>query len=138
MSKMKEHDYDVRQLLLDLHQTKVKRDEVEAAYKAASKAYLAALSDNEMDSMTTEWRDLRITGTKVQASTVKVDEEALAEAVGSQKWVTISKRVLDMKLLEDAVVRDRVSPTLLAQHSTEVPRAPYTKVTVKAVTKEDE
>ena len=138
MSKMKEHEYDVRQLLLDLHRAKVKREEVEAAYKAASKAYLAALSDNEMDTMTTEWRDLRITGTKVQSSTLNIDEEALAEAVGPQKWVTISKRVLDKQLLEDAVVKDRVSPTLLAEHSNEIPRAPYTKVTVKTVTKEDE
>ena len=133
MSKMKEYAYDVRQLLLDLHQAKVKREEVEMAYKKASKAFLAALADNNMDTMTTEWRDLRITGTKVESSTLKIDEDGLAEAVGSQKWVTISKRVLDKQLLEDAVVKDRISPTLLADHSTEVPRTPYVRVNVKAV-----
>ena len=132
MSKMKEYAYDVRQLLLDVHRTKVNREEAEAAYKKASKAFLVALADNDMDTMTTEWRDLRITGTKVESSTLKIDEDGLAEAVGSQKWVTISKRVLDKQLLEDAVVKDRVSPTLLADHSTEVPRAPYIRVGVKA------
>ena len=133
MSRMKEYEYDVRQLLLDLHRAKVKREEVEVVYKDAAAAYLAALADNEMDTMTTEWRDLRIIGTKVQSSTLKIDEDGLAEAVGPQKWVTISKRVLDRKLLEDAVVSDRFDPNLLAKHSEEVPRAPYVRVTVKEV-----
>ena len=124
---------EIRAAVLALHNAKVVRDNADDAYKEAAKTYMAALDAEGIESLSTVYKGQRITATKVQSSTLKIDEDGLAEAVGPQKWVTISKRVLDRKLLENAVVADKFDPNLLAQHSEEVPRAPYVRVNVKAV-----
>jgi hypothetical protein len=124
---------EIKQAVLTLHNAKIVRDTADDAYKEAAKAYMAALDAEGLDSLSTVHKGQRITATKVQSSTLKIDEDGLAEAVGSQKWVTISKRVLDRKLLEDAMMRDRIDSTILTRHSDEVPRAPYVRVNVKAV-----
>ena len=90
------------------------------------------LDNQDMKSHTVEHKDLILMGTKVESSTLNFDEVALQEEIGDHKWRTVSKRVLDRKLLEDAIAKDRISPSIVARHSEEIPRKPYIKLTVKA------
>jgi len=127
----KQKNEEIKQAVLTLHNAKVVRDTADDLYKDAAKKYLAALDGEGIDSLSTIHKGQRITATKVQSSTLNIDEGGLSEEIGPSKWVTISKRVLDRKLLEDAVTKDRIDAGLLARHSNEVPRAPYVRVTVK-------
>lgn len=123
----------IKAAVLDLHKAKVVRDTADDLYREAAKEYMAALDKEGIDSLSTIYKGQRITATKVQSSTLNIDENGLSEEIGPSKWTTISKRVLDRKLLEDAVTKDRIDSDLLARHSDEVPRAPYVRVTVKEV-----
>lgn len=67
----------------------------------------------------------------VYSSVVKIDEAGLSKELGSKVWNSITKRVMDTKLLEDKVARGLISIGVVAGHSSEVPRSPYVKITTK-------
>ena len=119
------------QLLLALHTAKQEKDVSEKRYKEAQQEVINYLDGASLDTQRIEHGGMAITGTKVESTTLNIDESALHEEIGDTKWHTISRRVLDRKLLEDAVMRDRIDPTILARHSIEVPRKPYVRLTAK-------
>ena len=127
---------DETKLILALHRARAEKDSAEAHYKECADAVIGMLDSQELKSHTIQHKDLILTGTKVESSTLNFDEPSLQEELGDHKWRTVSKRVLDRKLLEDAIAKDRISPSMVARHSEEVPRRPYVKLTVKA-NKED-
>lgn len=75
--------------------------------------------------------DVDITGTRVQASSVVIDETKLQKKVGASIWNKITRKQLDKKLLESAVQSGAVKETDLADASTVTPNKPFVKVTVK-------
>lgn len=126
-----------KQLLVALNAAKVARDLAEEAFRDAQKAVLEYLDETDQASLTVRMPNgghpVNITGTKVVSTTLKIDENGLREEVGGPKWRTISKRVLDRSLLENAIVRDKFDPTILARYSDEVPRKPYVRLSTKEV-----
>ena len=73
--------------------------------------------------------------TVVNSSTVTVIEDKLRKALGVARFNKMTKRVLDKSLLEDAMAKGAVSPTVVASCSEERPRKPYLRTTIKAAPK---
>jgi hypothetical protein len=96
--------------------------------KALQNKIITFLEDNE--SSTVEWElDGRPSkATVVYSSVLKFDEEGLADALSTHLWNSVSSRKLDQKKLEDKIARGSIDATLVAEHSDEVPRTPYIKI----------
>jgi len=67
--------------------------------------------------------------TVVAGERAKVDEAALAEALGDQKFSALCTRKVDTGLLTAAIASGSVDPALVGQHVQIVPIAAYAKVT---------
>lgn len=71
---------------------------------------------------------IQITGTLVAGSTMAIDEDRLKRALGATKWQSVTSRVLDKAKLEDAIARNLIDATVVAQCSVETPRRPYVTI----------
>jgi hypothetical protein len=69
--------------------------------------------------------------TLVKSTSLRINEVALSNELTPAQWRKITRRVLDQKLLEDAVSRGSIDVNLVAKHSTEEARKPYLKLTPK-------
>lgn len=108
--------------------------ELIATLDAERKELEAWVLDNmaESDQQTVEWESATGTAmraTAVYSSTVKIDEAGLQAALGPHKWAQVTRRTLDERLLEDKVAKGAIDIEVVAEHSTEVPRKPYLKIT---------
>lgn len=67
--------------------------------------------------------------TVVRPTSLKIDDVGLASELTKSQWNRVSRRVLDEKLLEDAVAKGRIDIGLVSKHSTEQTRKPYLRIT---------
>jgi hypothetical protein len=67
--------------------------------------------------------------TIVRPTTLKINEAGLEKALSPAQWKLITKKVVDKKALEDAVVRGKIDPTVVADNSNEVASKPYLRIT---------
>lgn len=72
-----------------------------------------------------------IMATVVESTSMAIDEARLKKAVGAATWKKITTPRLDDKLLEQAIQAGEVDVNVVAQCTTESPRAPYIKLTEK-------
>lgn len=82
----------------------------------------------------------RVTVVVPEGGKVKRDEKALAKLVTAEVWeqITVSTRKVDEALLNEAVLKGLVDPTIVEAVSTTVAAgSPYVKVTFNAVDTED-
>lgn len=94
---------------------------------------LAEMEERELDKVEVE-NDVdgtHITGVRVQATKVDIDETALKKRAGASVWAKITRRQLDKKLLESAIQSGLVREVDLADSSTVSKNKPFVKVTVK-------
>lgn len=70
-----------------------------------------------------------ITATLVEPSRLDLNEDRLRELVGEERWMAVTRRVVDKKLLEDAMATGAITPAEVARCSTEVPSQPHIKIT---------
>ena len=116
-----------------LEHAKRERDKAEVRYREALKNYEGELVKNNLTTHSLEnlKGNKTVIGTRVVPSTLVIDERGLEEAVGPEKWEAVTKRVLDKKLLEHAIVNDEIQAQTLADNSEEVEKTPYVRVTIK-------
>lgn len=82
----------------------------------------------------------RVTVVVPEGGKVKRDEKALAKLVTAEVWeqITVATRKVDETLLNEAVLRGLIDPTVVEAVSTTVAAgSPYVKVTFNAVDTED-
>ena len=89
---------------------------------------LASLEANDTHTIDWEHKGERSKATAVYSSTLNFDEEEIAKALTKSMWEQVSSRRLDQKKLEDKVARGSVDPAVISEHTTEVPRAPYIRI----------
>jgi hypothetical protein len=140
-----EQDNQLCDSLLLLADAKKAKEEAEANYKKIAKEYQALLEEIGEASHSFVYIDsdksrtkYKLLGTKVAPTSLTIDEEGLKKELGEEKWKTVSRRVLDRKLLEHAILNDTVNPQALADHSEEVPKTPYVRVTIKELKDDSE
>lgn len=96
--------------------------------KVLQSKIISFLEENESSTVEWELNGRPSKATVVYSSVLKFDEDGLSEALTARMWNEISTRKLDQKKLEDKVARGSIDPTLVADHSDEVPRSPYIKI----------
>ncbi len=101
---------------------------LEAERKKLQEQLSEAMGDDSVDFCVGEQK---FKATCVRSETVKIDEEALATALGKKVWEQITVRKLDNKLLEAKVALGEIPVELVSDHSTIVPRKPYIKTTAQ-------
>jgi hypothetical protein len=80
--------------------------------------------------VTLEWgEDRKNKATVVYGSSVKIDATGLEGVLTDRQWKSITMRVLDERLLEDKVARGLIDVNVVAEHTTEVPKKPFIKLT---------
>lgn len=67
--------------------------------------------------------------TIVRPSTLKIDEEGLESSLSKAQWKLITKHSVDKKALENAIVRGKIDPSIVSDHSKEVLSKPYLRIT---------
>lgn len=117
--------------LTKLAELKAEIARLDAEKRAIESEVLEAMEEAGITTM--EWEDDRgmHQATTVYSSTIKIDADALEEELPARTWQSITRRVLDEKVLEDKVARGIIDIEVVAAHSTEVPRKPFVKVTTK-------
>ena len=103
--------------LLDERLTKVK------------KTLMEKLESAELETLTVGEEGSEIKVTIVRPTTLKLNEAGLEKDLSSAQWKLITKKVVDKKALEDAVVRGKIDPTVVADNSNEVASKPYLRIT---------
>lgn len=121
-----------RKLAILAH-AKTLRERAEVHYKNAVAAFREALEGEEASKHILAISGQIIKGTEVRPTTLNIDEAGLEATLGEAKWLRVSKRVLDRKLLEHSILADEVDPDVLTKHSMEVAKTPYVRVTIKKV-----
>ncbi len=117
--------------LLELAEWKQKKNEAEAKVKSLTAHLTQALQDREIRKLRTEGPDGILTGTLVTPSVVEVDEARLKRKIGAKVWHKLTREVLDKSKLDDALATGLVDIADVALCSSEVPRSPYIKISVK-------
>ena len=103
--------------LLDERLTKVK------------KTLMEKLESAELETLTVGEEGSEIKVTIVRPTTLKLNEAGLEKELSAAQWKLITKKVVDKKALEDAVVRGKIDPTVVADNSNEVASKPYLRIT---------
>ncbi len=115
--------------LYRLHELKKTIAEMDKERKELEAQIIEHLESVEV--VTLDWGDDRIhKASVVYSSTMKIDEAGLQDALTDRQWSSITKRVIDEKLLEDKVARGQIDVDIVAQHTEEVPRKPYVRLTM--------
>lgn len=117
----------------DLRQIKADAAILERDRKSVQASILEGLGSLSLDSFSYEdGEGIKVKATRVQATSLVIDESQLKKSLGATMWNKITRRVLDSAKLEDAIAEGKVDPVDVAQASSENKNAPYVKVTEKA------
>lgn len=118
--------------VFEIEDLRVQKSRIEATIKEKQQRILEAFEHVEQSSKTFTHSDgRRFTVTRVQGSSVVIDEEKLKNRLGASMWNKITARVLDRKKLEAFIGSGEIPTTVVAACSDEVPKAAYVKVTAK-------
>lgn len=114
----------IDELLARLHHTRAEIKGMEEWAKAAQAEVLEA-TPADVDKLSWAVESSEGTATIVRPTTIKFDEEALADELGPELWSQVTKVSVDQKKLGDLVARGVVDVEVVARHSSEVARTPY-------------
>ena len=133
-------DREIDQQIRHLDRLKRIKDQAEADFNEAQERFVKMMeslgqqsaSTSSADVITSEGKRVlrRWKATVVSSSTTKVNEVTLKKALGATVWKKVTKTVLDMRKLEDAVATGEVDPVVVASHSEIVPRKAYVRLSV--------
>lgn len=96
---------------------------------SAKEELIALLEKHGVDSIETVIDEAPVKVTIVRPTQLKLDEFGIEQAVSDAVWRSITKRVIDKKALEDAVVRGKVEANIVSKNSKEVATKPYLRIT---------
>ncbi len=112
-------------LVKELVALKEERDALDKQIKALQTSIIDTMGD---EPLSVEEGDRVIRVTKVQGHRSVWDESALRSMLGQSGWLKVSSRVLDKKKLESKIAGGEIDPEVVAECVTEVPNAPYLKI----------
>lgn len=122
-----ERDEEVETLILELDDLKTKRDFLEAEISERQVVLLNHLKNFPQGKYT----GLGVKATTVQGTMTKWDEEKLQELLSRSMWNAVSRRQLDVSLLEAQVEAGKLNVSQISDALTVTPKKPYVKLTVK-------
>lgn len=93
------------------------------------KTLMEKLESAELETLTVGEEGSEIKVTIVRPTTLKLNEAGLEKDLSPAQWKLVTKKVVDKKALEDAVVRGKIDPTVVADNSNEVASKPYLRIT---------
>jgi len=108
---------------------KQERDALDKKIKDLQNDLIGVLDKNGEKSATVEVEGRRFKITKVQSSSMVIDEASLKRVLGEKGWMKVSTRILDRRKLESAIATDEIDPVLVAECSEEKLGAPYVRLT---------
>lgn len=103
--------------------------EMEDRLKTVKEKILIYLEDNAHETLTVGEEGNTTKVTIVRPKSLVIDEEALIAELSASQVKLVTKKVLDKKALEDAIVRGKIDESVLTSNSKEVPNKPYLKIT---------
>ena len=121
--------------LMTLREQRAIKREIEDHITQAQEAALDGIDTLGLKSLSFDHdigdSEIRITGTRVEGTTLIFDEARLRKALGQRGWNAVSTRTLDRSKLEAAVADGRVDPRTVAECSEERPKKAYIRLTEK-------
>lgn len=105
--------------------TKADKDKAEAAYEEARTDTFDAMEAHEDD----KWKGERGTASIIRGAKPVLDEEAFMAELDESQRQLVTKTVVDLKKLEQAVELGIIEADVVAAHTTEVPKKPYLRFT---------
>lgn len=119
----------IERLALEHLETAMKIAELQERLDTIKTKLMEKLENAELETITVGEGSDEIKVTIVRPTTLKIDENGLKEALPKTVWNSITKTSVDKKALEDAVVRGKIDPTVVADNSKEVASKPYLRIT---------
>ena len=116
--------------LVEFATTKVTLDTYEQMKKDQQADLVQEFKDGGFKSHSVAADGMKVTGTLVEPERVKIDEERLKKAVGTEVWNRITSRTLDKKKLEALLALGEIDPNVVASCS-ETSVSPYIKIAMK-------
>ncbi len=117
----------LQERLARLLQLKTQLSELEAERTSLEAVILRQMQDEDLKSAQFYENGIKVAASAVHGSTIKFDMDAIREKLTTDQWQSITKQVVDNKLLEDRVAKGEVPVEVIAEHSTEVPRKGYVR-----------
>lgn len=116
------------QKVAEFDRLKAERDALDAQIKALQADLLAVLDKEGKKSIPVEVDGRTFKVTKVQSTSMVIDEGSLKRVLGEKAWMKVSTRTLDRKKLEASIAANETDPIIVAECSTEKVNAPYIKL----------
>lgn len=109
------------------HDLKDQSDAVASALAAEKDIIIAHMERNGRKNLTVDFEGKSYSVTKIQATSVRIDEAKLQKGLGAKLWEKVTTRVLDKKKLEAYMASGEVDATVVAKCSEDHENAPYLK-----------
>ena len=119
----------IERLLEEYHQIADDMASLDERLNKVKKTLMEKLESAELETLTVGEEGSEIKVTIVRPTTLKLNEAGLEKELSPAQWKLITKKVVDKKALEDAVVRGKIDPTVVADNSNEVASKPYLRIT---------
>ena len=119
----------IERLLIEIESAEEEAQNWQAQVDKSKAELMALMEKHELSTIAIQVREEDQRVTVVRPTQLKIDEQALQDAVSEAIWRTITKRVIDKKALEDAVTRGKVEAETVSKHSKEVATKPYLRIT---------
>lgn len=122
-----ERDEEVETLILDLHELKTKKELLEAEISERQTVLLNHLKNFPEG----KYKQPGVAATTVKGTMTKWDEEKLQELLSKTMWNAVSRRQLDVSLLEAMVEAGKLNVSQIKDALSITAKKPYVKLTVK-------
>lgn len=119
IEKLLEEQYEFAQQIADL----------EAQLKKVKDKIFKHLEDNALETLTVGEEGDTTKVTIVRPHSLVIDEDGLFSELSASQLKLVTKKILDKKALEDAIVRGKIDESVLTNNSKEVANKPYLKIT---------
>lgn len=119
----------IERLLIEIESAEEEAQNWQAQVDKSKAELFALMEKHDLSTIEVEIQEEGQRATIVRPTQLKIDEQALQDAVSEAIWRTITKRVIDKKALEDAVTRGKVEAETVSKHSKEVATKPYLRIT---------
>lgn len=119
----------VEKLLDEQYEIATQIATLEAQLKKVKDKLFGYLEDNGLETLTVGEEGNTTKVTIVRPSSLVIDDDALFAELSASQVKLVTKKVLDKKALEDAIVRGKIDESVLTNNSKEVANKPYLKIT---------
>jgi len=118
--------------LVELRDLRSEKRNLEDSISVVQDAALDGLSELGIKSITIDLDTITVLGTRVDGTTLHIDEGKLRKRLGARLWQRVSTRTLDRNKLEALVAAGDIDPRIVAECSEENPKKPYIRITERA------